>query len=297
MINKIISSTSSAASVDDATDSSKGTVELATTAETTSGTDAGRAVTPDGLKDGFQGATNITTLGTIATGTWRGSVMEVEKGGTAQTSYTTGDILYASGGAALSKLAASTDGHVLTSTGAGSAPAWEAAAGGSSMWNFSQGSASKATNDKWCVAHTTYGFQIGYIWSPTNIGAAGLMTSPHASLATNLFPWIVIPYDVTITGYRYDFSPAWNGEAHSFCLMQGTAVANGEETVWSAFDSVQTLADSVIDTSYAFYTMERTGLSISMGKGTRLCPAVRSSDGDTSTRSSYYWLNIYGTKD
>ena len=218
-------------------------------------------------------------------------------GGTGQSSYTVGDILYASGSTTLSKLGASTDGHVLTATGAGSAPAWEAAAGGSSMWNFSQGAASKCTNDKWSVAHTTYGFQIGYIWSPTNIGAAGLMTSPHASLATNLFPWIVIPYDVTITGYRYDFSPAWNGEAHSFCLMQGTAVANGEETVWSAFDSVQTLADSVIDTSYAFYTMERTGLSISMGKGTRLCPAVRSSDGDTSTRSSYYWLNIYGTKD
>ena len=56
---------STAASASDA-----GIVELATTAETTTGTDTTRAVTPDGLKDGYQGSTNVTILGTIATGTW-----------------------------------------------------------------------------------------------------------------------------------------------------------------------------------------------------------------------------------
>ena len=52
-----------------------GIVELATTAETTTGTDAARAVTPDGLKDGYQGSTNVTTLGTIGTGTWQGTAI------------------------------------------------------------------------------------------------------------------------------------------------------------------------------------------------------------------------------
>ena len=52
-----------------------GKVELATTAETTTGTDATRAVTPDGLKDGYQGSTNVTTLGTISTGTWNGTAI------------------------------------------------------------------------------------------------------------------------------------------------------------------------------------------------------------------------------
>ena len=46
----------------------KGKVELATTAETTTGTDAGRAVTPDGLKDGYQGSANIDTVGTVTAG-------------------------------------------------------------------------------------------------------------------------------------------------------------------------------------------------------------------------------------
>ncbi len=45
-----------------------GKVELATTAETTTGTDATRAVTPDGLKDGYQGSVNIDTVGTVTTG-------------------------------------------------------------------------------------------------------------------------------------------------------------------------------------------------------------------------------------
>jgi hypothetical protein len=52
-----------------------GAVELATTAETTTGTDTTRAVTPDGLKDGYQGSANVTTVGTIGTGEWRGTAI------------------------------------------------------------------------------------------------------------------------------------------------------------------------------------------------------------------------------
>ena len=57
----------------------KGLVELATTAETTSGIDNTRAVTPDGLKDGYQGSTNVTTLGTIGTGAWNADVIPSAK--------------------------------------------------------------------------------------------------------------------------------------------------------------------------------------------------------------------------
>ena len=56
-----------------ATTSAVGAVELATIAETTTGTDTARAVTPDGLKDGYQGSSNVTTLGTIGTGVWNGT--------------------------------------------------------------------------------------------------------------------------------------------------------------------------------------------------------------------------------
>ena len=60
---------------EDASTTNKGIVELATTAETTTGTDTSRAVTPDGLKDGYEGSTNIDTLGTISSGTWQGTAI------------------------------------------------------------------------------------------------------------------------------------------------------------------------------------------------------------------------------
>ena len=71
--------------------------------------------------------TSITATGTITSGTWNSSTaIGAAYGGTGQTTYTTGDILYASGSSALSKLSASaTAGAVLASTGSGTAPEYK----------------------------------------------------------------------------------------------------------------------------------------------------------------------------
>lgn len=76
----------------------------------------------------YVGQTSITTLGTITTGTWNGTAIGATFGGTGQTTYATGDILYASAANTLSKLAASTNGFVLTL--AAGIPAWVAPSGG-----------------------------------------------------------------------------------------------------------------------------------------------------------------------
>ncbi len=76
----------------------------------------------------YVGQTSITTLGTVATGTWSATAIGETKGGTNQTTYTTGDILYASASNTLSKLAATVDGYVLTL--ASGVPSWAAAGGG-----------------------------------------------------------------------------------------------------------------------------------------------------------------------
>ena len=60
---------------ENASDSNKGIVQLATTEETATGTDTAKVVTPDGLKDGYQGSTNVTTLGTISSGVWNSSTV------------------------------------------------------------------------------------------------------------------------------------------------------------------------------------------------------------------------------
>ena len=76
----------------------------------------------------WAGTANITTLGTITTGTWTGTAVAETKGGTNQTTYTQGDILYASASNTLSKLAKGTAGKVLTMNSGATAPEWASAA-------------------------------------------------------------------------------------------------------------------------------------------------------------------------
>jgi len=56
-----------------------GIVELATTAETNTGSDTARVVTPDGLNDWTGGAGAVTKLGTIATGVWNATAIASAK--------------------------------------------------------------------------------------------------------------------------------------------------------------------------------------------------------------------------
>lgn len=58
--------------------------------------------------------TGITGVGTLTTGTWNATTIAVGYGGTGLTTYTNGDLIYASGSATLSKLGIGTLGQVLT---------------------------------------------------------------------------------------------------------------------------------------------------------------------------------------
>ena len=61
----------------------------------------------------YVGQNTITTLGTVATGTWQANVITYAYGGTGQSSYAKGDLLYASASNTLSKLTAGTNGQTL----------------------------------------------------------------------------------------------------------------------------------------------------------------------------------------
>lgn len=110
-----------------------GTVKLladnAVTTPVTSITFASTGLTPSTATSGA-----ITVGGTLATG----------NGGTNITTYTTGDILYASATNVLSKLASTTAGYVLTAGGVGVAPAWAASTGG--VTSFSAGTTGLTPN-------------------------------------------------------------------------------------------------------------------------------------------------------
>lgn len=71
----------------------------------------------------YVGQASITTLGTIITGTWNGTIIGVPYGGTGLSTYTTGDLLYAFASATLAKLAIGSAGQILT-VSAG-LPSWQ----------------------------------------------------------------------------------------------------------------------------------------------------------------------------
>jgi len=89
----------------------------------------------------YVGQASITTLGTISTGTWNATEISTLKGGTGLTSYSTGDILYASASNVLGKLTLGATGHVLVA--GASVPVWQALTVNNSNWS---GTALSAAN-------------------------------------------------------------------------------------------------------------------------------------------------------
>lgn len=69
--------------------------------------------------------TGITGVGTLTTGTWNANTIGVGYGGTGLTSYTTGDLIYASGTSTLSSLGVGTNGYILTVNSG--LPSWQPA--------------------------------------------------------------------------------------------------------------------------------------------------------------------------
>jgi len=79
--------------------------------------------TAAGLLAAFTGTTNITTLGTITTGTWSATAVAIDKGGTGQsTAQAAID--------ALTQVSGATNEHVLTKDTATGNAIWKASAGG-----------------------------------------------------------------------------------------------------------------------------------------------------------------------
>ena len=80
-------------------------------------------------------ASNVVTssleaVGTIGTGVWQGTAIADEYGGTGQSTYAQGDLLYASGADTLAKLALGSADQLLTVNSAGTQLEWKSSAGG-----------------------------------------------------------------------------------------------------------------------------------------------------------------------
>jgi len=82
----------------------------------------------------WAGTTNVTTLGTVVTGTWSGTAIAVNKGGTGQTSYTDGQLLIGNTTGNTLALATLTAGSNVTVTnGSGTVTIASSGGGGGSL--------------------------------------------------------------------------------------------------------------------------------------------------------------------
>ena len=139
--------------------------------------------------------TGITGVGTLTAGTWNASTIGAQYGGTGFASYTAGDLLYASGTTALSKLALGTSGHVLTA--GASAPQYVAQS------TLSVGSAVDATNAAnvaVAASSVNASFYIAFVDATTGNNAVEVDTDLSYNPSTNTLTTGTVTATVGIFG-------------------------------------------------------------------------------------------------
>ncbi len=102
----------------------------------------------------ISGATGITSVGTITTGTWSATAIAANKGGTGQTVYAVGDLLSADTTATLSKIADVAAGSYLRSGGVGVLPVWSTATLPNTA--TATGTILRADGTNWAATTATY---------------------------------------------------------------------------------------------------------------------------------------------
>jgi len=202
----------------------------------------------------YNKTTDTATLGTLNLT----NALAASYGGTGQSSYTIGDILYASSANTLSKLAAGTSGNFLKSNGPGTAPSWAAAGGTGTVTSVAAGTGLTAspspitttgtlslTNPtKTCGAGTAIqSFDLGVATAPTCIavgGAGGFTCSPSCT-----------------TSYQSKFTGA-STIGDSLIYDNGTQVAIGTNSPDSNYSLT---IDSTAATEYGLKVVTNTALS------------------------------------
>jgi hypothetical protein len=216
----------------------------------------------------FAGSANVTTLGSITTGTWSATAIAETKGGTNQTTYTLGDILYASAANTLSKLAGNTTAvkQYLVMTGTGTvaaAPAW-AAISAADVPTLNQNTTGTASNITGVLNATSHPALTGDVTTPsgsvaTTIAAGAVTLAKQANLAANSIIGnntgsAATPLALTVTQVRTMLSIS-NVENTALSTWTGSTSITTLGTISAGTWSATTIAEIRGGTGQSTYTL------------------------------------------
>lgn len=249
------------------------------------------------------GNTNINQVGTITTGTWQATPVTEAYGGTNQTAYTTGDLLYASASNTLSRLAfVSTATRYLSNTGVGSTPAWaqiNLANGVTGNLPVANGGTNKASFTAYALicAGTT---STGTFQNVATLGNAGEVLTSNGAGA--LPSWGTAPSGLAASQAQMEAASATN----VYTSPGRQQYHPGHPKAWVSFDASS--GAPVINESYNVTSITDNGtgsyqanFTVSFS-GTRPCVTVSagglSGGGRVSTTiidetASYGWFETY----
>lgn len=139
--------------------------------------------------------TGITGVGTVTAGTWNATAIAPGFGGTGITTYTVGDLLYATGTTSIGKLASIAAGSCLKSNGVATAPIWGTCGAAGGVTTVGTYSTTNVAADGATISGNTITFQAA------GINAPGMITAGAQSLSGSktLFGAITINGDTTST--------------------------------------------------------------------------------------------------
>lgn len=170
-------------------------------------------------------------------------------GGTGQASYTVGDLLYASGAAALSKLAAAATGNVLIAGGVGTAPSW----GKVDLTSHVSGILPTANGGTGLGGATPYtSGRLFYAASASAMGSAAGLYTDGSALGIG---------STSLTGYRIRVSGSLTGGAVSRAIFTDVTIASDVGTSAYIFSSSSaTAAASFTLGELAHYVSAQSGI-------------------------------------
>ena len=183
--------------------------------------------------------------GNITSGAWSGTAISVPYGGTGLTTYTVGDILYASGTSTIGRLSAGTAGSVLVSAGAGATPYY------SSTALLVSGNATTAANIN--IVSTTTG-TLYPLFSNISSTASGVGVSVDSAISYNAST-------DTLTAGK--FSGLASGTAATFTNFYGTLT--GLATTATNVNSVSTTASNA--THFLMFSPVNGGSGVALSSG------------------------------